>query len=135
MPSIGSASSGLRETLLAQLLLKLHTLFAFQEEDQEVRNVIRESLRHLYELEKECRGDHFFSAGDLASYLFRGHWHQVATVHPESLLSGLNHLETAGFFRKVPMEIGSWSKWFLLTERFHRLSAHEHEERLARLRK
>ena len=125
---------GLQETLLAQLMLQLHTLFDFQEEDREVRNTIRETLQRLFELEKACRSDGFFSAGDLGLYLFRRHWHEVASAHPENLLSGLSHLQKASFFKKVPVELGSWSKRFLLIERFHRLSAHEHEERLVRLR-
>lgn len=125
---------GFQETLLAQLLLQLHTLFDFQEEDREVRNTIRETLRGLYELEKACRSDGVFSADDLALYLFRRHWHGVATAHPENLLSGLSRLQQAGFFERAPVELISWSKRFLMIEGFLRQSARERELRLVRLR-
>jgi len=144
----------LKEQLLAQVLFQLHTLFEMPGDDSEVKRLARDALEKIFSMEETCRANGPYDARSYASFLFRKHWHAMAdrpiaptrlraqgrqstgfsAVGSPTLLSGLYHVERASFFQKHRLEIGSWTKRFLLVERYHRLDAIEHENRLDRYR-
>lgn len=146
----------LKEQLLAEILFQVHTMFQFPVEDSEVKRQAREALKKLFDLEQTCRINGECDVHNYTSYLFRKQWYAASLDHPfsqkpqktdvsrssagfqgdspASLLSSLQHLERASFFQKNPQEIANWTKRFLLIERYHRLDAVEHENRLDRYR-
>ena len=140
----------LKEQLLADVLFQLHTMFHFPVEDAEVKRQSREALKNLFDLDGTCRANGECDVQDYTTYLFRKQWYAASLHHPfldapqktdanqgsfsASLLSSLQHLERASFFQKNLQEIADWTKRFLLIERYHRLDALEHENRLDRYR-
>lgn len=140
----------LKEQLLADILFQLHTMFHFPVEDAEVKRQSREALNKLFDLDETCRAHGECDVESYTTYLFRRQWYAASMYHPfsdvpqkatvnqssfpASLLSSLQHLERASFFQKNLQEIAGWTKRFLLIERYHRLDAIEHENRLDRYR-
>ncbi|MDY0039860.1 MAG: (Fe-S)-binding protein, partial [Desulforhabdus sp.] len=144
----------LKEQLLTQVLFQLHTLFEMPADDSEVQRLARDALDKIFSMEEACRADGPYDAHSYASFLFRKQWHAAAggATAPDrlrapgpqastfpaggspTLLSGLYHIGQASFFQKHRQEIAGWTKRFLLVERYHRLDAIEHENRLDRYR-
>jgi len=139
----------LKDQLMSQLLLLLHTLFDFSADDQVVRSTALKSLAHLFEKEEACIKEGFYDAQDYALYLFRRYWHEAtkdsdhkvasasgisASEPKDTLLTGIDHLERASFFRKTPQRIATWTQWFLLIRHYHRFDTQERENRRARYR-
>lgn len=130
---------GLKEQLRSQLVFLLHTLFDFSSEEASVRIAVQNALEALYEQEEACCRKDPPDAHTCGLCLFRNHWHDPKDLRdspdsPYSLLTGFHHVENAGFFAKVPQEIATWTRLFLLIERYHRLDALESEKRLDRYR-
>ena len=130
----------LKESVLTELLFQIHTLFAFPEPDAQIQSATRQALESLYRLEHACGNGGLYDVQGFALFLFRRHWHAPRVREgrlPDrspALLTGLDHVQQASFFHKVRQEIATWTKWFLLVERYHRLDAIETEARLDRYR-
>ena len=123
----------LNEQIVAQVLFQLHTLFELSADDDSVRNAVREALENIYGVEETCGKGGPCDAHKYALALFRKHWHTMSgAADTASLLSGVRHLEQAGFFNKAPLEIARWASRFLLIEHYHRLDERERETRSAR---
>ena len=130
----------LKESVLTELLFQIHTLFAFPEPDAQIQSATRQALESLYRLEHACGNGGIYDVQGFALFLFRRHWHAPRVREgslpdkASALLTGLDHVQQASFFHKVRQEIATWTKWFLLVERYHRLDAIESEARLDRYR-
>ena len=122
------------EIVLDRLLFQLHSLFDFREDESRIQAVVRRALSEVYDIENSCRGDGSYDAFSYALCLFRKRWHEGSRGVGDSGLSGLAHVDRAQFFSKVPQEIHTWARRFLLVERYHRLHPREGENRLDRFR-
>lgn len=122
----------LKDQLLDETLLLLHTLFDFSQNEAAISKPICDAFREIDSLDQCCSEGRDFDARTYASFLIRQSWHQGVSAPPGSLLTGLTHLQAAGFFQKVPRDITAWAKRFLYIERYHRLDALENEQRLDR---
>lgn len=146
----------LKEQVLTAILFQLHTLFELAGNDADIKRQAREALHALFERDQACRRNGDCDVYAYAHFLFRRQWHAasasrsmasaslMASEQPgptaasppaaPSLLAALRHLERAGFFQKSRQEIAGWTRRFLFIERYHRLDAIEHENRLDRYR-
>ena len=130
----------LLERVKDQVLFQLHTVFEFPADATDLQAAVSEALDRQYALERACATNGPYDAAGCARVLFRQWWHEVTDgyqpgrVDDQSLLTGLRHVQQASFFHKAPEEIASWTKYFLQVERYHRLDAVMHEQRLDRYR-
>ncbi len=128
---------GLTRRLQSELLFHLHTLFHFDGPGERVKTALQAALGHLYERERmvEKAPNDSLDAHDHALLLLRSCWHRHRPKgDTDTLVTGLAHLQQAGFFVKEPQEIARWTQVFLHVERYHRLDPERHEERLDRYR-
>jgi hypothetical protein len=132
------------QTLLGQVkdqvLFQLHAMFEIPASAGDIQSAVDHALAAQYALEHSCASRGSYDATGYARFLFRQYWQRTAedsrsrALAAPSLLTGLRHVETSGYFQKTPMEIGSWTKWFLQLERYHRHDAVHSEQRLDRYR-
>ncbi len=132
------------QTLLGQVkdqvLFQLHAMFEIPASATDIQSAVDEALAAQYALEQSCASKGSYDAAGYARFLLRQYWQRTSessqsrTVAAQSLLTGLRHVEASGFFQKTPMEIGSWTRWFLQVERYHRQDAIHSEQRLDRYR-
>lgn len=131
----------LKGEVISQILYLLHTFFIFSTEGDLVHHCVRDAVERLFDAESKCRMAETPDGASSTYSLLRQHWEKGKDVTPSSklgvsipLLTGFSHVEQAGFFRKQPLEIASWTRIFLDIERYHRSDPQNHEIRMDRLK-